>query len=127
MGAVTLARQVMAGLLLLGGLLAVVAGFAGSGTLDGGARALWLAGVVAVLLGCGAGGYTLVPTAPLWLRAVVVVGCVGLVAVVLTALLPDLEVGTGGAVAVGVVSAVAGGLVHLATRRTAAGSTGQTT
>ncbi len=120
MGVITTSRLVMAGLLLAGGVLAVLAGVLGSGDdpIDGAAEVLWLLGVVLGLFGAGAGGYSLVTGAPYWLRCVVSAGSAGLAAVVLTSVMPDLETGSTGAVVVGLLAALVGGAVYLGVRRT---------
>jgi hypothetical protein len=111
----------MAGLLLLGGVLAVLGGVLGSGgdEVDGVGQVLWLAGVMVGLIGVGAGGYSLVTTAPYWLRLVASGGSAGLAAVVLTAAVPDLVTGAGGAIATGVLSALVGAVVYVVERKTA--------
>ena len=116
MGALAASRLAMAGLLLLGGVLAVVGGVVGSDPLDGLAEGLWLTGVTVALFGVGAGGYSLAVSAPYWLKLVASGGSAGLAAVLLIALVPDLEAGPGGAIAAGVVFALAGAGVYLAVR-----------
>ena len=77
---------------------------------------------------CCAGGFSIATGAPVWLRAVACVGAAGLVAVVLTAIVPDLSAGPATAILLGVVFAGVGTWVHVAARRRAvAGTTGLTT
>ena len=123
MDVLTASRLTMAGLLLLGGVLAVLGGAVGSGqdVLEGAAQGLWLTGVTVALFGVGAGGYSLAVGAPYWLRLVASGGSAGLAAVVLTVAVPDLETGPTGAVVVGVVAALAGGWAYLVLRRASPG------
>ena len=104
----------MAGLLLAGGLLAVLGGVLDPGS--GAGQGLWLTGVVLGLFGAGAGGYSLATGAPYWLRCVVSGGSAGLAAVVLLTAVPDLEAGSTGAVVTGVLAALAGGAVYVGVR-----------